>query len=202
MMRFVLATILLALSFDVFALSAKADGAALVAAGRAGPYQLSVLASPTPLRVGESEWSVLLLDASSGEAVLDANVELRVQPATAEHLHEHHDAHDPTRRFYTLSHAGSSNRLLYSVRVPLDRQGAWQLEIRAQGGLGSGDLKLDLSVGPARSPLLEYWQSFALPAIALLVLVLHQIRVVRSLPNRSRHVAAGTHGGAAAARDC
>ncbi len=67
--------------------SARADGAVVIALGEAGPFEVTVLVSPQMLRVGRSQWSVLVRNSGDQSVVLDAEVEIRVMPANEGHTH-------------------------------------------------------------------------------------------------------------------
>ena len=57
---------------------ARGDLGVLVADGNAGPYRVSVLVAPVPVRAGPSQWSVLVQDAG-GNPVDAAEVSLDVE---------------------------------------------------------------------------------------------------------------------------
>src|SRR5262245_4227648 len=58
--------------------SARADGGAVRLRERVGAYQLTVFTSPTPLRAGPVDVSVLVQDAATEEYVPDARVIVRL----------------------------------------------------------------------------------------------------------------------------
>ena len=74
-MRALLRTALAVIALVALPEGSRADLGVLVADGVTGPYRVSVLVSPAPLRVGRSQWSVLVQDTSGG-MVEDAEVEL------------------------------------------------------------------------------------------------------------------------------
>ncbi len=156
---------LLALVLAAWAGAARADGGVVVASGQAGALRASVLVSPTPLRSGRAEWSVLLQDAS-GAPVLDAEVEIE--------LHRHgaaggHGSH----RVVRARREASANRLLYSVLVDLPEPGTWRVTLRLTRG-ERGQLGFELPVGPARGGAAEHWRALLLPPVALGLFALHQ----------------------------
>src|SRR5207244_1994724 len=59
----------------------RADGGAVRLSQRAGGYQIAVFTSPTPLRAGPVDVSVLVQDAATGECVPDARVTVRLTAA-------------------------------------------------------------------------------------------------------------------------
>lgn len=179
---------LLVLVLAAWAGTVRADGGVVVASGHAGALRASILVSPTPLRSGPAEWSVLLQD-KSGAPVLDAEVELELQRqgAPGQHSGEHggqHSGKHGSHRVVALQRADSANRLLYSARVDLPEPGTWRVALRVTGGEG-GRLDFEVPVGPAQSAAAEHWRALALPPLALGLFALHQwlhLRGRRRLP--------------------
>jgi len=155
---------LLVLVPALWAGAARADVGGVVASGRVGPLRASVLVSPTPLRAGLAEWSVLLQDAS-GAPVLDAEVELELHRQGASGHHAH--------RVVAARREASTNRLLYSALVDLPEPGTWQVALRVTRG-EQHQLSFELPVGPATGRAGEHWRALALPPVALGLFVLHQ----------------------------
>ncbi len=158
---------LLALVLAAWAGAARADGGGVVASGRAGPLRASVLVSPTPLRAGPAEWSVLLQDAG-GAPVLDAEVELE--------LHRHGASGHHAHRVVAARREASTNRLLYSALVDLPEPGSWRVALRVTRGEHAqlGQLGFELPVGPATGRAVEHWRALLLPPVALGLFALHQ----------------------------
>jgi len=155
---------LLTLVLAAWAGAARADVGGVVASGRAGPLRASVLVSPTPLRAGLAEWSVLLQDAG-GAPVLDAEVELE--------LHRHGASGHHAPRVVAARREASANRLLYSALVDLPEPGTWRVALRVTRG-EHGQLGFGLPVGPATGRAVEHWRALSLPPIALGLFALHQ----------------------------
>ena len=156
---------MLALVLAAWAGAARADGGAVVASGRAGSLRASVLVSPTPLRAGPAEWSVLLQDAD-GAPVLDAEVELELHRPGGSGGHH-------ARRVVSARREASANRLLYSAVVDLPEPGTWRVALRVTRG-ERGRLDFEVPVAPARGRALEHWRALSLPPIALGLFALHQ----------------------------
>jgi hypothetical protein len=152
---------------------ARGDGGALIAEGPAGPFEISVLASPAPLRAGTSEWSVLVRRASDGKVALDASVEIVLTIDAAESAHS--DSAKPRRASRSLS----ANRLLHTAYLELPVHGSLDAEVRVLEGQQVGRLSFEVAVAPARSPLEQQWRSFALPPMALALFTIHQMLVHR-----------------------
>src|SRR3954447_18384268 len=61
----------------------RADGGTLCLLERAGGYQVAVFSSPTPLRAGPVDISVLVQNASTGEQVPGAQVAVQLKQSGA-----------------------------------------------------------------------------------------------------------------------
>jgi hypothetical protein len=90
-----------------------------------GPYLVSVFTSPTPLRTGEVDVSVLVQDTVR-EAVLDVPVVVEARPVGFEAAPVRHEA---TRRQAT-------NRLFKAAKFPITEPGDWDLAVRVGGEEG------------------------------------------------------------------
>ena len=155
--------------------SARADGAVVIALGEAGPFEVTVLVSPQKLRVGRSQWSVLVRNSGDQSVVLDAEVEIRVMPANEGHTH--HGLQYP--RPVEATRTASKNRLLYTNTIDLASPGIWIAEVQVRGRRGEGGLLFELPVLPAVSPVLQHWRAFTIPPLALALFALHQFLVLR-----------------------
>ena len=158
---------------------ARADGGVVIAMGPAGPYEISVLVSPLQLRAGPSEWSVLVRDPVDGGVVLDAEVEIVLQPHDPGGHTDHHPAAGRTRAL----RSASANRLLYSAWLEPASPGIWKATVHVRGSKGAGHLSFEVPVAPAASPIVQHWRSFALPPLGLALFALHQY-LVRRVPHQ------------------
>jgi hypothetical protein len=84
-----------------------------------GPYLVSVFTSPTPLRTGEVDVSVLVQDTVR-EAVLDVPVMVEARPVGFEAA--------PVR--YEATRRQATNRLFKAAKFPLTEAGDWELRVR------------------------------------------------------------------------
>jgi hypothetical protein len=90
-----------------------------------GAYLVSVFTSPTPLRTGEVDVSVLVQDTSR-EAVVDVPVAVRAVPVGFDAAPVRHEA---TRRQAT-------NRLFKAAKFPINAPGEWELRVQVGGDAG------------------------------------------------------------------
>lgn len=145
---------------------ARADLGVLVADGVQGPYRISVLASPAPLRAGRSQWNVLVQDAA-GRSVEDAKVELFF----------HRRVHGAGR---IRGLAGPGAHPFYrSSEVTLGAAAKWQGSVQVLGPEGSASLAFEVGVAPAAGPWREYAPALLAPLIAVGAFALHQSRALR-----------------------
>ena len=140
---------------------ARADLGALVADGSAGPYRVSVLAGPVPLRAGPSLWNVLVQDAS-GNPVDAADVTLSWST-------EGHAAHPVERAARPGAH------LFYrSAEATLSTATQWHVSTHVNGPEGEGTLAFDVLVSPGLGTWQTYWPALLTPFLALGLFTLHQ----------------------------
>lgn len=141
---------------------ARGDLGALVADGNAGPYRVSVLAAPVPLRVGPSQWSVLVQDAAGNPAEV-AEVALDWELSSP-------GKHSKIRRVATPG----AHPYYRSSEVVLPKAAPWRVAARIRGDAGSGQLAFDVLVAPRLGTWQSYWPALLMPALALALFFLHQ----------------------------
>lgn len=99
-----------------------ADGGKVQFSQVADPYRITVFTSPTPLRAGPVDISVLVQRADTGEVVPDAIIDVELQCA---------DTSQTIRQRATA--AASTNKLLQSATVALPLAARYQVSITVQG---------------------------------------------------------------------
>ena len=145
----------------------RADLGALVADGVAGPYRLSVLVSPAPLRAGRSQWSVLVQNAAGG-VVEDADIEVSFSRAG-------HSAHRITR-----SARAGSHPFYLSSEADLPADPSWRVEVNVRGSAGSEALVFDVGVAPGGGTWPTHWPALLAPLVAIGLFALHQSLALRA----------------------
>lgn len=123
---------LLLLSGTVPAARAHGGGTPQLENATAGPYVVSVWASPDPPRVGAYHLTVSVARpdeaGNAGEPVLGADVALRLTPQSA--------AAEPlTAR---ASNEAADNKLFYEADVDLPAPGLWDVQVTVEGPDGRG----------------------------------------------------------------
>ncbi len=104
----------------------------------AGPYELTVTTSPTTIRVGQADVSVLVYQASTGELFQDAQVTVTTEPL----------GHPGAPGRFPATHAQADNKLYYAANVQLPEAGRWRIGVQVESPLGEGATSFELEVSP------------------------------------------------------
>jgi hypothetical protein len=156
---------------------AEADGGALILREERGPWIVTLLAEPTPLREGPAVLEVLVQSAATGEPMLDADVRLRLTASGADHALEvqtHPDA--------------AGNRLFRGARLYLPSPGPCQLEVLVTSSDHHETLRARVDVAPRQGAARRYWAYILVTPLGVGLLALHQ---ARSLAGRGSRRATG-----------
>lgn len=143
--------------------AATADGGLVRLSQRAGPYVITVFTSPTPLRAGPADVSVLVQSAGDDTPVLDAAVSLVVRRK---------DGGGEVRAMATRSAA--TNKLLHAALLELPDPGPWSIGVHVDGPSGSALVSCELDVAPPRSAAFAYWPYLVAPWAVIAIYALHQ----------------------------
>jgi hypothetical protein len=162
---------LLFASFLLLPAIAKADGGTIRLSERHGPYQITVFSSPTPLRAGLVDVSVLVTDSTRGQSMQDAEVTVR-----AVHL----DSRGESLVVLATSEA-ATNKLLQAAVFELPAAGAWKIEVEVQSKLGQAQVHFDVEVAEPPPRWLSLWPWIIWPAIVVVFFGVHQWLVRRRL---------------------
>src|SRR5689334_5892537 len=100
----------------------------------AGPYELTVTTSPSTLRVGQADVSVLVYQAASGELFQDARVTLTTEPL----------GHPGQRGQFAATHDQAENKLYYAANVQLPEAGRWRIGVQVRSSLGEGATSFEI----------------------------------------------------------
>ena len=120
---------------------ARADGGAVRLRQRAGGYQIAVFTSPTPLRAGPVDVSVLVQDAATGECVPEAQVTVCLKAPGAGRTLE-----------CPATTEAATNRLFHAAVFELPEPGWWDVEIAVEGPHGPALLRFGVEAdGPGTS---------------------------------------------------
>jgi putative membrane protein len=149
--RYVLPTLMLACPLAALAygwLAPEAidtDGAAIRMQGTSGAFGITAFTEPGSLRTGPTSISVLVQNKISGETILDAAVDLSVQPAEGSKA-----------EVFRATREQSANKLLESATVSLTGSGPWKLSVSARRASDQGDISTVLP-GVATESDVNHW---------------------------------------------
>jgi hypothetical protein len=163
------------------AISCRGDGGAIIARESVNGLDVTVFASPVPLRAGPVDVSVLLQEGD--KLILDAAVEVAWKPGSTS-LPEWlppcctMDSHAET---IPALRAHSNNRFLYSAIVPMKSAGPSELVIRVSHCEREAAFSCDIDVQRPTPPVLAFWPWLVLPPVAIAGFAFHQ-SLTRSRP--------------------
>jgi hypothetical protein len=147
----------------------NADGGALQLSEVKGPYRITVFTSPTPLRAGPIDISVLVQDAVTGSVVPDVEVMIQVNPLDrpAELLTE------PANR------ANATNKILLASTFDLPTSGIWEVRLNVQGSLGTEQVRCRIELGEPLPEWLGMLPWILWPLIPIALFLIHIVLVHR-----------------------
>jgi len=170
-MRFGIGHWVLGIGFLACALihESRADGGAVLTQEVVGPYRVTLFGSPSPLRAGPADLSVMLQDAKTGEPILDRAVTLKIAAAASPGS----EAWVPpccsmktTSGAVTATHAAAQNKLLYAANVLLPASGPHAITITVNDSSSQpSTLNSQLTIEPPAPPLTNYWAFLAFPPL-------------------------------------
>jgi hypothetical protein len=157
--------------------SAFADGGAVLSQQTSGPYRITLFGSPSPLRAGPADLSVMIQDAKTGAPVLDQSVAIDVTAA----MNSGSTAWIPpccsmdakTIGAVAATHANAQNKLLYAASIVLPASGQHDVTVRIGGDKGHS-LESKIDVQSPSSPATSYWACLAAPPLLIGIFALNQ----------------------------
>jgi hypothetical protein len=169
MQRIVVALMLGWLALVMSSTSARADGGALRLYERANGYRIALFSSPTPLRAGPVDISLLVQDADTLEParVTDVSVALTRMGDRMATLH------------IPATTEAATNKLLHAAVFDLPKPGRWMIEVAVEGSRGPGRVRFELEAAEPLPRWLSLWPWWSWPALAVLLYAIHQILVYR-----------------------
>lgn len=156
--------------------SSFADGGVVLARQVVNGFDLTVFASPSPLRAGPVDVSVLVQNPENGGAVLDADVAVAwssKSSASPDWLPPCCTM-DDGRAAIPATRGHSQNQFLYSAIVPIRSAGPSELVLHVNVGGKKALLSCDVKVLPPQAPAQAYWPLLALPPFVVAGFTLHQ----------------------------
>jgi hypothetical protein len=153
-----------------------ADGGKVQFQRKAGAFNITLFSTPSLVRVGRTDFSVMVQSSTSPDPLLNADVRLHFVKREANSIAA---VSAPARR------EKATNRLLYAAQVDLNSTGKWRVEISVQTPGDSALVTGDVDVLPPEPPLLAHWPYFAaLPVVAFLFVLNQRLKRRRRAANR------------------
>jgi hypothetical protein len=150
---------------------ARADGGAVQLRERAGDYQITVFTSPTPLRAGPVDISVLVQDAATGECMPETRVTVCLKVPGAERMLE-----------YPATTEAATNKLLRASEFQLPEPGWWDVSVVVEGPHGPAVVRFGIQADEPPPRWLDLWPWFSWPALAVALFGAHRVLVRRKVP--------------------
>jgi hypothetical protein len=160
----------------LFASMAQADGGALRLSQEKDGYRIAVFTTPTPLRAGPVDFSVLVQDAATGELASGVQATIKAQregdspalyrPATAE---------------------AATNKLYYAATFDLAEPGWYSVEVSILGPLGETQVGFDVEAADPLPQGLTILPWVGWPLLAIAVFTAHQFLVKRKSQRKDYH---------------
>ena len=149
----------------VLATGAWGDGSVVLLRQQLQPFDITVFAEHAPLRVGQSNLSVMVQRAADHSDVPDAHVTLRF---------ERNEGGKIVEIVAPATHAKATNKLLYGATMTLPNQGYWKFaaEVEAQGATVA--VPAQFAVGPAEPPLKEKWPLIIFVPVAIVLFIINR----------------------------
>jgi heme o synthase len=154
----------------LYARSALADGGTVLATAEQDGYRITVLTSPTPLRAGPVDVSVLVQHSDTGTIVDKAEVAVSMRPINGNQL--------PLRSMATR--AAATNKMFRAALFTLPQSGDWRLSTIVTIDDHQLESETDFEAAAALPHFSDLWLWTGWPAIAIGLFVAH-----RGLVNRS-----------------
>jgi hypothetical protein len=149
-------SLLMILPILVATLHAHGDAGLVRAHLDDGTVHMTVFTEPTPLRLGPFDLSVLLLNAA-GDHLLDGDINATLTPPDGRSMR------------VRLSPEQATTRFMQAIKMTLDQQGTWHVDIDAVTVEGTVHVDFDMQVANALPRLIQLWPWFLPVPIALVL---------------------------------
>jgi hypothetical protein len=147
-----------------------ADGGTLRFSKECNGYRITLFTSPTSVRAGEVDFSVLVQSAQSEMPLLDLPVTIHVYPQS-----------DPQRRSGGRATTdAATNKLFQALQLELSQPGGWHVAVVVESPKGPMQVETDIEVGPPLPSWVDLGMWIGWPAAAILLFVIHQCVVRRT----------------------
>jgi hypothetical protein len=152
----------------------RTDGGTVRLSEQKGNYRITVFTSPSPLRAGPVDISVLMQDAATGELASGVQLTIGVvrQSSGGTAIH---------RRATTEA---ATNKLYYAANIDLPEPGQYSVNLSIEGTLGKVQTGFDVEAAEALPTWLTMLPWIGWPVVAIVLFGVHE-RLVRCRPSQS-----------------
>jgi hypothetical protein len=140
----------------------KADGGIVQFRRQAGPFVVTLFSTPSPLRAGAADLSVLVESAQTRAPVLDASVSLDLRNSRGSEVTG------------AATHDQATNKLLYAALPVVPEAGTWNVYVKVNRHGEHAVAEGTIQVLPAPPALVHYWPYFAVVPLVIGLFMLNQ----------------------------
>jgi hypothetical protein len=145
----------------------RADGGTIRLAELNGNYRITVFTSPTLVRVGPIDISVLVQVAATGEPVSGVSVSIKAVPRGSLGV----------ERWYPATTEAATNKLYFATTLDLPEPGWYSLEVSIHGTQGEAQVRFELEVAEPAPAWFALAPWVGWPVLAILLFAIHQVLV-------------------------
>lgn len=132
---------------------------------QAGSLEITLFSSPTPVRAGVADLSVMVQNAADKSPVQNATVKLHLSRTANGSIVD---------VFAPATHAKATNKLLYAANVNIPSAGMWQASVEVSAAGVAETASGMISVLPPQAPAVNYWAYIALLPFVILLFIFNQ----------------------------
>jgi len=141
---------------------AQADGGTVQFKKSAGPFSVTVFTTPSPLRAGPVDISLMIQSSDNQQPLLDCVTEVQLRKEGEVSIRSE------------ATHGAAQNKLFYAAQVRIREPGVWDLEVIIRRGDDSAIVSGAITLAASNPVLLGYWRSLAIPPILISLFALNQ----------------------------
>ena len=142
--------------------NAQADGGTVQFTKSAGPFAITVFTTPSPLRAGPVDISLLIQSSDNQPPLLDCFAEVQLLKQGEASMSSE------------ATHEAAQNKVFYAAQVNIPESGVWDIEVNIRRGNDSATVSGAITVARSNPVLLVYWRSLAIPPIFVSLFALNQ----------------------------
>lgn len=154
--------VLIALLISTMTVNARADGGTVLFQRTIGSHLVTTFTAQSPLRIGETDISVLVERVGDLRPVLDARVFIELVNEAG------------TTVSGEATHSQARNKLLYCSLINIPEAGHWKLKIIVSQDGQRVELLDHLMVAKAQPMLFAYWKLLVFPPLIMLLFIINQ----------------------------